>query len=137
MSRAASKTSVGIAGQLVGDDPKCRHLGETSRHNHYQNKESAAMGAASDKDYGLSPARCKIDHNKQSVPVEPKPASWRSRINDTDPAFSLSFEPETAAKSMEQRSVKPDLVNKPQRGPIRFNGKGNTDAGIKFGNRMP
>eukprot|EP01059_Diplonema_ambulator_P024123 TRINITY_DN3990_c0_g1_i1.p2 TRINITY_DN3990_c0_g1~~TRINITY_DN3990_c0_g1_i1.p2 ORF type:complete len:138 (+),score=30.19 TRINITY_DN3990_c0_g1_i1:383-796(+) len=134
----ARKTHIGVNGLPMGQaEVDSRYLGETKRHNHFQNVESTKIGSASDRDFGLSPARCKVYHNKQSEQKMPEPAKWRSRINDTDPAFTLKHDPEAAAATMKMREIKPDLVNKPLRGPIRANGKGNTDAGMKFGNRMP
>ena len=92
---------------------------QSVRHNHQQNQESRRVGG--DADFGLSPQRCKVYHNQESAPdagAPPQP-KWKSRINDS--AFTLHHEPEVAAASMEQnRRVKPDLVNKPQRGPIKY-----------------
>eukprot|EP00754_Rhynchopus_humris_P048331 Rhum_TRINITY_DN7694_c2_g1::Rhum_TRINITY_DN7694_c2_g1_i1::g.24252::m.24252 len=133
-----NKTVIGRGQCHVGEaDVTVTHLDETHRHNHYQNLESRKT--VTDKDYGLSPQRVKVYHNRESKTEEtagvvPAP-KWKSKINET--TFSLAHEPESAASTMEMRSVKPDLVNRPTKGPIRANGKGNTDAGLKFGGTVP
>ncbi|KAJ9440966.1 hypothetical protein DIPPA_00437 [Diplonema papillatum] len=137
-------------GQPVGlpvcqSDAEPRKYTETQRHNNYQNIESNEP--VTDKNYGLSPARCRSYHNQQTSDLDDhnghgsarrsSKAHTRAENPSFRSTFSLAHEPEEAAKAMQARMTKPDFVNEPRTGPIRSVGKGVTDAGIKFGQVIP
>eukprot|EP01060_Flectonema_neradi_P037557 TRINITY_DN7599_c1_g1_i1.p1 TRINITY_DN7599_c1_g1~~TRINITY_DN7599_c1_g1_i1.p1 ORF type:complete len:725 (+),score=173.79 TRINITY_DN7599_c1_g1_i1:44-2176(+) len=107
-------------------------LHETMRHNHFQNKQTDPE--TTDLNNGLSPARCKVYHNRQTASNQPEPrrssvarVQGVTRINDS--SLDLAHHTEN---TLSQRQVKPAFVNQAQRGPIKATGKGITDASLKF-----
>ena len=107
-------------------------LHETVRHNHFQNKETDPE--TTDLNNGLSPARCKIYHNKQTQinPERRRSSVARvpgvsARINES--SIDLAHNTES---TLSQRDVRPAFLNNVNRGPIKACGKGLTDASLKF-----